>query len=259
MTANKSLVSTRPVACVTGGAKRIGNAIVQALHGAGFNVIIHYYTSQDEATMLADSLNHICPNSACCVAGDLQDVNYIEPLAHAIMASFGRLDVLVHNASRFYPTPFGTITTSDWQNLIHSNAQAPLFLSQALAAHLAKQQGCIISLLDIHANARPFVGYSVYNMAKAAHQMLVQSLALELAPQIRVNGVAPGVNILPSADSEQALASAVLATICDGIPLQRIGTPEDIAQAVLFLTQASYITGHVIAVDGGRSLTLAGQ
>lgn len=247
-----------PVACVTGGAKRIGKAIVQALHTAGFNVIIHYHTSQHEAMTFADSLNQLRPHSACCVAGDLQDIATLETLAHHIMASFGRLDVLVHNASRFYPTPFGQITLTDWQNLITSNAQAPLFLSQALAPQLAKQHGCIISLLDIHANARPFVGYSVYNMAKSAHQMLVQSLALELAPQVRVNGIAPGVNLLPVIGSEQAFDDKLLKNICDSIPLQRIGTPDDIAQAVLFLSHASYITGQVIAVDGGRSLTLAG-
>lgn len=248
----------RKVVCVTGGAKRIGRAIVENFHAQGFDVIIHYHRSEQDAHTLAQSLNQTRPHSACCVQADLQNLTKIDELKEAIIACFGQLDVLIHNASRFYPTNFGDITLTDWKNLVDSNAQAPLFLTQALTPYLKQQQGCIVSILDIHANARPFVGYSVYNMAKSAHQMMVQSLALELAPQVRVNGVAPGVNIFPEANSEQALSQAQITLLINSVPLQRGGTPNDIAQAVLFLANAPYITGQILAVDGGRSLTLAG-
>lgn len=249
----------RKVVCVTGGARRIGKAIVETFHQHGFNVIIHYHTSEGDAQELTESLNQLRPHSARCIKADLQSIETIDTLTETVIACFGRLDVLVHNASRFYPTAIGDITLTDWQNLMLSNAQAPLFLSQALIPYLKQQQGCIISILDIHANARPFVGYSVYNMAKSAHQMMVQSLALELAPQIRVNGVAPGVNIFPEANSEQALRQEQIIALTKSVPLQCIGSPKDIAQAVLFLANAPYITGQILAVDGGRSLTLAGN
>lgn len=246
------------VVCVTGGAKRIGAGIVKQFHQAGFSVIIHYQHSQTDAENLANQCNQIRQNSAKCVYADLANVDF-DNFAQQILACFGRLDILVHNASRFYPTTFGDISITDWDNLIISNAQAPLFLTQSLLIELNNRQGSVISILDIHADNRPFLGYTVYNMAKSAHRMLVQSLALELAPHIRVNGVAPGVNILPESNSEQALSDTQLTKICESVPLQRIGTPEDIAQAVLFLASAPYITGQILAVDGGRSLTLAGQ
>lgn len=251
-------MSTNKIACVTGGARRIGRAIVLALHGAGFDVIIHYQTSEADAQSLAQYCNQQRAHSAHIVQGQLDDVDDIEMLANAIIGCAGRLDVLIHNASRFYPTPMGEIQAQDWHNLIDSNAKAPLFLTQALLPYLQMVNGNVISILDIHADNRPFLGYSVYNMAKAAHRMLVQSLALELAPNVRVNAVAPGVNILPEAETEQALTEAQIREISQSIPLQRIGTPEDIAQTVLFLATAPYITGQTIAVDGGRSLTLAG-
>lgn len=251
-------IDVNKVACVTGGAIRIGQAIVRALHTAGYRVIIHYQTSKAEAHKLVKTLNDLRPHSATCLQGNLEALNDLTALADRIVACFGRLDVLVHNASRFYPTPVGGISYQDWDALFRSNAQAPLFLTQALLPALQSSHGNVISVLDIHADNRPFVGYSVYNMAKAAHRMMVQSLALELAPSVRVNGVAPGVNILPHQDSEQALDKAQLQRICGSIPLGRIGTPEDIAHTVLFLASAPYITGQIIAVDGGRSLTLAG-
>lgn len=247
------------VACITGGAKRIGKVIVEHFHQAGFNVIIHYHQSVDDAFQLADKCNQIRPNSAVCVKTDLENIDTLANFCDEVIHCFGRLDVLVHNASRFYPTPFGTINQTSWQPLMLSNAQAPLFISQYLAKYLQQSQGCIISILDIHANARPFMGYSVYNMAKSAHQMLVHSLALELAPNVRVNGVAPGVNILPEAGTEQALEQSQIHQICQSIPLKSIGKPSDIAEAVLFLVTANYITGQILAVDGGRSLTLAGS
>lgn len=246
------------VICVTGGAQRIGRRMVEAFHSLGYRVIIHYHKSHQAADALKDQCNQQRPHSAITVQANLEQIEGIEQLADYIKTSFGRLDVLVHNASRFYPTPFGTIQQHDWHNLMASNAHAPLFLTQSLIPLLKASQGCVISLLDIHADNHPFMGYSIYNMAKAAQRMLVQSLALELAPLIRVNGIAPGVNILPESGTEQAIPQPQLEQICANIPLQRIGIPDDIAQAAIFLAHASYITGQILAVDGGRSLTLAG-
>lgn len=250
---------TRQVVCVTGAAKRIGKAIIKTFHAAGFDVIIHYQSSDIEANALAHHCNQLRPHSAKTIQGDLTDDADLSRVASQIADCFGRLDVLVHNASRFFATPFGQISEPDWQNLIHSNAKAPLFLTQAVLPLLTQSQGNVVSILDIHADNHPFVGYSVYNMAKSAHRAMVQSLALELAPKIRVNGVAPGVNVLPAKNSEQALDDEQMQAILRSIPLQRVGEPQDIAQAVLFLATAPYITGQVIAVDGGRSLTLAGS
>ncbi len=250
-----------PVMLVTGSAKRIGAAIIQAAHYQGYRVIIHCRQSVQQAQALAAKLNTAREHSAAVIAADLSlinDVDLLEQFVQKIIHAFGRLDVLVHNASRFYPTPLSTIDHNHWDELFLSNAKAPLFLSQALLPYLKRYQGCIISLLDIHAQDKPFEHYTVYNMAKAAHQMLVQSLALEAAPDVRVNGIAPGVNILPDNSSDQAIDHQQQRRIINSIPMQRIGTPEDIAHTVLFLAKASYITGEVINVDGGRRLTLAG-
>lgn len=251
-----------PVMLVTGSAKRIGAAIIGAAHEQGYRVIIHCHNSQQQAQDLANELNNIRADSAAVVTADLALVNddsSLHQFVQTIIATFGQLDVLVHNASRFYPTPVGHIGYDQWDELILTNAKAPLLLSQAFLPYLQVQHGCIISLLDIHAHNKPFNGYTVYNMAKAAHRMMVQSLALEMAPYVRVNGVAPGVNILPDTNSDQALDSELQQKVTSSIPLQRIGTPEDIAQCVLYLVQASYITGEIIAIDGGRGLTLAGN
>ena len=250
-----------PVMLVTGSAKRIGAAIVRAAHKQGYRVIIHCHHSMQEANALADELNDTRDHSAVVIMADLAVVNNSETLqqfTQNIMQVFGQLDVLVHNASRFYPTPLGSIHHDQWDELLLSNAKAPLLLSQALYPYLKMQQGCIISLLDIHAHNKPFANYTVYNMAKAAHRMMVQSLALDMAPEVRVNGVAPGVNILPDADSDQALDTEQQNKIISAIPMQRIGTPDDIAHSVLYLAKASYVTGEIITVDGGRSLTLSG-
>ena len=250
-----------PVMFVTGSAKRIGAAIIRAAHRQGYRVIIHCHHSEQEANALADELNDTRAHSAEVIMADLAVVNNSEALrqfTQNIMQVFGQLDVLVHNASRFYPTPLSSIEQNQWDELLLSNAKAPLLLSQALYPYLKMQQGCIISLLDIHAHNKPFANYTVYNMAKAAHRMMVQSLALDMAPEVRVNGVAPGVNILPEADSDQALDFEQQNKIISAIPMQRIGIPADIAHSVLYLIQASYVTGEIITVDGGRSLTLAG-
>ncbi len=258
---NKTLQDGALVMLVTGGAKRIGAAIIKAAHNKGYRVIIHCHRSQQLAHSLAYELNSIRANSAAVVVADLAIVNNqaeLNDFVQQVIDIFGQLDVLVNNASRFYSTPIGSIDNQQWDELMLTNAKAPLLLSQALLPYLQAQQGCIISVLDIHAHDKPFGGYTVYNMAKAAQRMMVQSLALELAPDVRVNGVAPGVNILPEIDSDQALDQAQQDKIVRSIPMQRIGTPEDIAQSVLFLAEARYITGYIITVDGGRSLTLAG-
>lgn len=250
-----------PVMLVTGSAKRIGAAIIRAAHKQGYRVIIHCYHSEQEANKLANELNETWANSAMVIVADLAVVNDTKALAQfvqTIMQAFGQLDVLVHNASRFYPSPLGSIDQSQWDELFLTNAKAPLLLSQAFYPYLKTQQGCITSLLDIHAHDKPFGNYAVYNMAKAAHRMMVHSLALDMAPDVRVNGVAPGVNILPEVDSDQALDSEQQKSIIDSIPMQRIGKPDEIAHSVLYLAQANYVTGEIITVDGGRSLTLAG-
>ena len=259
--ASTALLNNNAVMLVTGAAKRIGAAIIKMAHASGYRVIIHCHHSEQDATLLANTLNQIRKNSAAIVTTDLAVVNDATSLTHfvqTIMSVFGQLDVLVHNASRFYPSPLGHIDLGQWDELFLTNAKAPLLLSQALLPYLQAQHGCIISLLDIHAHDKPFKHYTVYNMAKAAHRMMVQSLALDMAPTIRVNGVAPGVNILPEADSDQALDDRQQQSIIDSIPMQRIGTPTDIAHCVLYLAQANYVTGEIINVDGGRSLTLAG-
>ncbi|MGM8898447.1 MULTISPECIES: pteridine reductase [unclassified Psychrobacter] len=258
---NDHSYSDSPVILVTGSAKRIGAAIIRAAHHQGYRVIIHCHRSEQQAIALANQLNEIRDNSAAVVVADLAvvtDSHLLTQFVQSVIDRFGQLDVLVHNASRFYPTPLNSIDNDQWDDLFLSNAKAPLLLSQAFLPYLQTQYGCIISLLDIHAHNKPFKHYTIYNMAKAAHRMMVQSLALDMAPYVRVNGVAPGVNVLPDADSDQALEDIQQQNIIDSIPMQRIGTPDDIAQSVLYLAKASYVTGEVINVDGGRGLTLAG-
>ncbi|KKO49807.1 pteridine reductase [Arsukibacterium sp. MJ3] len=241
--------SQAPVALVTGSAKRLGRQIICQLHQAGYRVIIHYNQSADDAYSLADSLNQQRPESAVTLQANLLDMPSLTQLAAQALACFNRLDVLVNNASSFYSTPLATASLSDWDDLFGSNVKAPYFLAQALAPELAKQHGCIINMVDIHAK-QPLQEHSVYCMAKAALLMMTKSLARELAPTIRVNGIAPGAILWPS----QQLADTDKAAILQQIPLQRTGTPEDIANTVLFLLQSPYISGQIITVDGGRSL-----
>lgn len=241
--------STAPVALVTGSALRLGKQIITQLHQHGYRVIIHYHQSAEAALQLAALLNSQRADSAKTLAANLVDEHAIAPLAEQAVTCFGRLDVLVNNASSFYATPITDATTAQWQDLFGTNVKAPYFLSQALAPALAKQRGCIINMVDIHAD-RPLAEHSIYCMAKAALQMMTKALARELAPAIRVNGIAPGAILWPS----QPLAEQDKATVLQQIPLQRLGEPLDIANAILFLAQAPYITGQIIAVDGGRSL-----
>ncbi len=236
-----------PVALVTGGARRIGAEIARQLHRAGYRIIVHHRHSCDEARSLCGQLNHQHPDSARAIQADLSDTGALQGLADQALALWNRLDLLVNNASAFYPTPLGQITPAAWSDLMASNLSAPLFLSQALAPALKDSRGCIINLVDIHA-LRPLKDHSVYCAAKAGNLMLTRSLALELAPEVRVNAIAPGAILWP--EQSPAASESVLPLI----PLRRCGTPADIAQALLYLASAPYVTGQVLAVDGGRSL-----
>lgn len=252
------------VALITGGAKRIGYAITRSLHTQGYNVIIHHHHSHNAAHTLCETLNAIRPNSAQTIQANLDIINdsvLLNQFAQHILSLFGRLDLLVNNASSFYSTALNDhheTWQAHWEDLFLTNAKAPLFLSIAFQDELSKRHGCIISLLDIHAQDKPFIGYPIYNMAKAAHHMMVQSLALELAPNIRINGVSPGVNIFPDNNQNSQLNDSTKQTLIESVPLGKIGTPDDIANAVVFLASANYITGQILAIDGGRSLTLRG-
>jgi len=238
------------VVLVTGAARRIGAAIVTCLQENGARVAIHYRGSADEAEQLAASLNDTRADSAKAFQADLLDTGSIASLVTAVIDWSGQLDGLVNNASTFYPTPVGEITEDHWTDLAGSNFKAPLFLSQEVAPHLQQSNGAIVNIVDIHAQ-RPLRDHALYGSAKAALAMLTRSLAKDLAPDIRVNGVAPGAILWP----EDGMTDAVQDSILRQVPLQRAGNPDDIAGCVLYLLRdASYITGQIIAVDGGRSI-----
>lgn len=240
------------VALVTGSAKRLGKQMILTLHSAGYRVIIHCNRSRSEADDLCAMLNRQRSASAAVVQADLLDEANWPTLCQQVLACFNRLDVLVNNASSFYATPVADSNLTQWQDLFGSNVKAPYFLSQAFAATLAEYQGCIVNMVDIHAE-KPLLQHSIYCMAKAALLMMTKSLARELAPKIRVNGIAPGAILWPPEHSV-VLHSTEKQAILAQIPLQQLGTPDDIAQTLLFLVQAPYITGQIVAVDGGRSL-----
>jgi pteridine reductase len=239
---------------VTGGAKRVGAAIVRRLHGAGANVAIHCRASLLEAQMLRDELNETHPDSACVIQADLLEVATLPRVVNEVIQQFGQLDALVNNASSFYPTPLDKMNEQQWDDLLGTNLKAPLFLAQAAMPELRRRHGCIVNISDIHAGF-PMYGHLLYNIAKSGLDGLTRALAQELAPQIRVNGIAPGVNIWPeSADwqDEEKRRKHIAHTL-----LKREGEPDDIAKAVQFLiADAPYITGQIIAVDGGRSINL---
>ena len=238
------------VALVTGASRRIGAEIVRGLHAAGYRVLLHYHRSEDEARHLAGALNAARPDSVLALRADLDDTAALDELVRRAIDAWGHLDALVNNASTFYPTPLGTVTESQWDALLGSNLKAPFFLCQAAAAQLARRQGAIVNLVDIYAE-RPLKGYPAYSIAKAGLAALTRSLAVELAPDVRVNGVAPGAILWP----EQADGGQTQADILARIPLARSGSPADIAGAVRFLLEDTpYITGQIIAVDGGRSV-----
>jgi pteridine reductase len=239
-------------ALVTGGARRVGAAIVRRLHAAGASLLIHYRDSEVDAAKLEAELNALRPKSAVRVKADLLAPIAPRALVAASSQAFGRLDILVNNASSFFAVPVGGIEASHWEELVGSNLRAPLFIAQAAAPELERRQGCIVNIVDIHAE-RPLKGYPLYSVAKAGLAALTRSLALELAPGVRVNGVAPGAIAWPEdGQFEAGERERIVATT----PLARVGAPEDIAQAVHFLACAPFVTGQIIAVDGGRSIYL---
>lgn len=244
-------MSLAKVALVTGSARRIGAQTVETLHASGMNVLVHYRSSADDALELIGRLNAKRPDSAKMLQGDLLDTPLLPGLIAQAISAWGRLDVLVNNASAFYPTEIGTIKEHDWDILIGSNMKAPLFLAQAAAQELQRNSGCIVNMVDIHAD-RPLKHYTVYSIAKAGLVALTKSLARELGPKVRVNGVAPGAILWPEAPHE----SAVHQEIVERTALKREGCPDDIANTIRFLVlEAPYITGQIIAVDGGRTLS----
>ena len=244
--------TTAKTALVTGGSKRIGATTVRLLHEAGYNLVIHCRLSRQSADSLAEELNKNRSDSARVIQGDLNDETIYNNLIEQAFKCWNRLDVLVNNASSFYPTPVGSITMDDWHNLINSNMKAPLFLSQAAAPYLKQTKGNIINMLDVHAQ-RPMKEHPVYCAAKAGSAMLTMSLAKELGPDIRVNGVAPGAILWPDNDMPEHTKKLIL----ERTSLKKPGDPIDIAKTILFLVRdAHYITGQIIAVDGGRSINI---
>jgi pteridine reductase len=242
------------VILITGGAKRVGASICRLLHANGANLMIHYRSSVKEARALQAELNLQRSNSVAIIQGDLLNLAILPSLVQESIQHFGRLDVLINNASSYYPTEIGDIKDEQWQDLMGSNLKAPLFLAQAAADELRKQHGCIINITDMHVE-RPKKGYIIYSVAKAGLVTLTKSLAHEFSPDVRVNAVAPGPVMWPEDNPQfdelyrQRVISQTL--------LKRIGEPNDIAKAVKFLIQdAPFITGQIIAVDGGRSLNL---
>jgi pteridine reductase len=242
------------VVLVTGGARRIGSVISRTLHEAGARIVVHCNKSRADADDLSDELNAARPDSCAVVQADLLQVAALPRLAEDAARAFGRLDGLVNNASSFHATPLGEIQLRDWEDLIGTNLRAPLFLAQAAAPHLRAWQGAIVNIVDIHAE-RPLADFVVYTVAKAGLAGLTRSLALELAPDVRVNGVAPGAILWP--EGGQHFSPAERSRITEQTPLERIGTPEDVASAVKYLLfDAPFVTGEILAVDGGRRLRL---
>lgn len=238
------------VAFITGGAHRIGAQIARTLHGEGMDLVLHYRSSATAAEALRAELESVRPDSVRLIQADLHDCQSFPGMIATVRAFRGRLDVLVNNASSFYPTPLDTATAEQWDDLIGSNLKGPFFLTREAAPLLRQSGGCVINLVDIHAE-RPLKDHPIYSIAKAGNAMMVKALARELGPEVRVNGIAPGAILWP----EQGLADTAKEEILGRTALQRAGTPEDIARTMLFLVRdADYVTGQIIAVDGGRTL-----
>ena len=236
-------------ALITGAAKRLGAATARALHAEGMNLLLHYNKSEGSASALAAELNKARPDSAAIAQADLANTQGLESLVKAAL-QWGGLDVLINNASSFHPTPIGNVGEDEWDELMASNLKAPFFLAQAAAVHLRKGHGSIVNMVDIHAY-RPLREHTVYSAAKAGLVMLTLSLARELGPEIRVNGIAPGPVLWPEAPMDAATKKSIL----EATALKRKGSPEDVSGAILYLVRdADYVTGQIIAVDGGRSI-----
>lgn len=242
------------VVLITGGAKRVGAAISRALHAEGANIMIHYNTSNHEAKSLQAELNLKRKDSAAIIQADLLNTAVAASLANETVKRFGKLDILINNASTYEPTEVGDIDEDNWHSLIGSNLKAPMFLAQAAAKELKKNRGCIVNITDMHIES-PKKGYVVYSVAKAGLANLTKSLANELSPEVRVNAVAPGPVLWP--ENNQEFDEVYRKRVISQTLLKRIGDPTDIAKAVKFLAaDAPFITGHVLAVDGGRSINL---
>nr|WP_199043985.1 pteridine reductase [Dyella sp. ASV24] len=242
----------RPVALITGAGKRVGAVIARTLHAAGYDLALHYRHSAAEAELLAASLERQRSGSTFTVQAELADLDVLPAMVQRVIDRFGRLDALVNNASAFYPTPVGTATIAQWNELFASNAQAPFFIAQAATPALREAQGAIVNMVDIYAE-RPLANHPLYCMAKAALEAMTRSLALDLGPDVRVNGVAPGAVMWPSDGKPYDDQQAMLART----PLRRAGSPDDVAGAVLWLLRdAPFVTGQIIRVDGGRTLSV---
>ncbi len=241
------------VAVVTGAARRIGRAIATALHAAGYTIALHYRSSMQAADQLAAELNELRPGSCMAFAADLADPQQAAALGARLAARFGAIGLLVNNASSFEPTPLARCTPAQFDAMLDANLRSAYFLSQALLEPLREGRGSIVNIIDSHLQ-RPPAQFNAYSAAKAGLASLTHSFAVELAPEVRVNGVAPGAILWPEGEAafdEETRRATIAAT-----PLQRLGTPEDIARTVLFLArEAPFITGQIIAVDGGRGLT----
>lgn len=235
---------------ITGAAHRIGANVARTLHARGANIIVHYRASRKTAQALQDELNAIRADSVVLVQADLLEVSKLPALVKEAHKAWGRLDVLINNASTFYPTPMGKATEKEWNDLMGTNLRAPFFLAQAAAPLLKQQHGCIINVVDIHAE-RPLKQHPIYSMAKAGLAMMTKSLACELGPEVRVNGVAPGAILWPENELDDVTKQRIISKTF----LKRQGDPSDIAKAIAFLIQdANYMSGQILTVDGGRSL-----
>jgi pteridine reductase len=245
-------IQSRPVALITGAAKRVGATIARTLHAAGYDLALHHRQSQADMALLVTELEAVRANSTLVLQAELADFDRLPELIARTVGRFGRLDALVNNASSFLPTPIGNVTPAQWDGLFASNARAPFFLSQAAAMHLRASHGAIVNLVDIHAE-RPLRNHTVYCMAKAALAMLTLSLAMELGPEVRVNGIAPGAVLWPESGKAYADQQSLIAAT----PLRRVGTPQDVADAALFLLRdAHFTTGQILRVDGGQLLSI---
>jgi pteridine reductase len=242
-------MSDPKVVLITGAAHRLGAATARLLHAQGMNIVLHYRHSREAAEALQLELERQRPDSVVLVQADLRHTDTLPELLTQTVAVWNRLDVLINNASTFYPTPLASAGEAEWEDLFGANVKAPFFLAQAAAPYLRQQQGCIVNIVDIHAE-RPLKGFPIYSMAKAALAMMTKALAGELGPEIRVNGVAPGAILWPENLDEAAKKKILSRTF-----LKRKGEPQDIAKAILYLIRdAEYMTGQILAVDGGRSL-----